>query len=69
MMFPQKNRASTNEFNFTTIRLVFVLFLEEIEDTKKHFEINWPLGMNQVQDELKAFKMRYFIFLAMVMKS
>ena len=23
--------------------LVFLRFLDEIEDTKKHFEINWPL--------------------------
>ena len=25
------------------MRRVFVRFLEEIEDTKKHLEINWPL--------------------------
>ena len=28
----------------TSSRLVFVRFLEEIEDTKKYFEIIWPLG-------------------------
>ena len=38
----------TNEFDFTKYndtsgRLVFVQFLEEIEDTKKTFEINRPL--------------------------
>ena len=27
----------TNEFDFTTMRLVFVHFLEKIEDTKKTF--------------------------------
>ena len=27
----------------TSGRLVFICFLEEIEDTKKHFEIIWPL--------------------------
>ena len=27
----------------TSGSLVFVRFLEEIEDTKRHFEINWPL--------------------------
>ena len=26
-------------------RLVFIHFLEEIEDTKKHFEIIWPLPL------------------------
>ena len=34
------SKKRTNEFNFTTMRLVFVRFLEEIEDTKRHFEIN-----------------------------
>ena len=28
----------TKEFNFTTMRLVFVCLLEEIEDTKKAFQ-------------------------------
>ena len=31
------SKKRTNEFNFTTMRLVFVHFLEEIEDTKKMF--------------------------------
>ena len=31
------SKKRTNEFNFTTMRLVFVRFLEEIEDTKKTF--------------------------------
>ena len=31
------SKKRTNEFNFTTMRLVFVRFLEEIEDTKKAF--------------------------------
>ena len=34
------SKKRTNEFVFTTMRRVFVRFLEEIEDTKKHFEIN-----------------------------
>ena len=32
-----KSKKRTKEFNFTTMRLVFVRFLEEIEDTKKAF--------------------------------
>ena len=31
-------------FYDTSSRLVFARFLEEIEDTKNHFEIIWPLG-------------------------
>ena len=31
------SKKRTNEFDFTTMRLVFVRFLEEIEDTKKTF--------------------------------
>ena len=31
------SKKRTKEFNFTTMRLVFVRFLEEIEDTKKTF--------------------------------
>ena len=33
-------KKRTKEFVFTSIRRVFVRFLGEIEDTKKHFEIN-----------------------------
>ena len=33
------SKKRMNEFVFTTMRLVFVRFLEEIEDTKKPFEI------------------------------
>ena len=31
------SKKQTNKFNFTTMRLVFVYFLEEIEDTKNTF--------------------------------
>ena len=31
------SKKRTNEFNFTTMRLVFARFLEEIEDAKKTF--------------------------------
>ena len=31
------SKKRTNKFNFTTMRRVFVRFLEEIEDTKKTF--------------------------------
>ena len=30
------------------MRLVFVRLLEEIEDTKKHFEINLPLALKNI---------------------
>ena len=33
----QAMNSSTNEFVFTTMRRVFVRFLEEIEDSKKAF--------------------------------
>ena len=33
------SKKRTNEFVFTTMKLIFVCFLEEIEDTKKPFEI------------------------------
>ena len=33
------SKKRTNEFVFTTMRCVFICFLEEIEDTKKRFEI------------------------------
>ena len=32
---------------FTSMRCVFVRFLEEIEDTKKPFEITWPLQLSR----------------------
>ena len=32
------SKKQTNEFNFTTMRLFFVRFLEEIEDTKKTYQ-------------------------------
>ena len=37
------SKKRTNQFVFTTVRRVFDYFLEEIEDTKKTFEIIWPL--------------------------
>ena len=33
------SKKRTNEFVFTTMRRVFVSFLEEIEDTKKAFRV------------------------------
>ena len=53
------SKKRTNEFNFTTMRLVFARFLEEIEDTKKTFRnyltfitvnvINFFVKMSQMQ--------------------
>ena len=34
------SKKQTNEFISTTMRRVFVYFMEEIEDKKRHFEIN-----------------------------
>ena len=34
------SKKRTNEFVFTNMGRVFVCFLEEIGDTKRHFEIN-----------------------------
>ena len=38
------SKKRTNEFNFITVRLVSILCLEEIEDTKKTFRNIWPLN-------------------------
>ena len=51
------SKKRTNEFVFTTMRRVFVRFLEEIEDSKKAFRnnltfkynLNLPLTSTQVQ--------------------
>ena len=40
LRFPQKNERKSF---FGGNQTIFVRFLEEIEDTKNHFEINWPL--------------------------
>ena len=37
------SKKRTNEFFFLLWRHVLVHFLEEIEDTKNHFKIIWPL--------------------------
>ena len=42
--FLQKTNERIRLYYFdTSVRLVFVRFLEEIDDPKNHFEINWPL--------------------------
>ena len=38
------SKKRTNELFFLLWRLTFVHFLEEIEDTKNHFKIIWPLA-------------------------
>ena len=50
------SKTRTKEFDFTTV-VPQVRFLEEIEDTKKHFEIIWPLVVAQTLvnlEELEA---------------
>ncbi len=39
------SKKRTNKFAFTTMRLVFVRFLEEIEDTKKTFRNNLTFNL------------------------
>ena len=41
------SKKQTKEFDLLPWRLVFVHFLEESEDTKKHFDIIWPLKMKK----------------------
>ena len=38
------SKKRTNEFVFTSMRRVFVRFLEESSARKKRFEIIWPLA-------------------------
>ena len=46
-----------NEFVFTTMRCVFVRFLEEIEDSKKAFRnyltISWQLQSSHTDNQLR----------------
>ena len=37
----------------TSGRLSFVRFLEEIDDPKKHFEINWPLEKSPIDYDIE----------------
>ena len=46
----------TNEFVFTSMRHVFVCFLEELDNTKRYFEIIWPLGDQSYNAFLKLYK-------------
>ena len=49
------SKKRTNEFFLLLWRLVFVRFLEEIEDTKNHFEIIWPLALKYISNKYKMF--------------
>ena len=49
------SRKRTNEFVFTSMRRVFVHFLEEIEDSKKAFR-NYVTSMENVIEHLKVEK-------------
>ena len=55
------SQKRTNEFNFTTMRLVSFCFLEEIEDTKKTFR-NY-LTFNSQKIFRSQFSIKYFIYL------
>ena len=44
--FPPKNERTNSTYYYDNSgRLVFVRFLEEIDDPKNRFEIKWPLGI------------------------
>ena len=65
-MYLQFFQKKTNEWIWlyyydTSGLLVFVHFLEEIEDSKKTFQINWPLGSYQNVERLKG-KIRKCLF-------
>ena len=51
------SKKRTNEFVFTTMRRVFVCFLEEIEDSKKAFRNNltFSRGLN-IQTQIPIMK-------------
>ena len=42
------SKKGTNEFNFTSVILVFVRFLEEIEDIKKQFRNYLTFSRRQI---------------------
>ena len=46
------SKTRTNEFVFTTMRRVFVRFLEEIEDSKKSFRNYLTFSMNYFKVQL-----------------
>ena len=49
-------KKRTNGFDFTTMRLVFVRFLEEIEDTTKTFRnhLTFSEAINKFENERKS---------------
>ena len=47
-IFSKNTSEQIHLFNYDW--LVFVCFLEEIDDPKSHFEINWPLGLAISED-------------------
>ena len=42
--FPKR----TNEFVFSTMHRVFVRFWKKLKTQKRHFEINWPLALKNI---------------------
>ena len=76
MVSSDSSKKRTNKFFLLLWRLVFVRFLEEIEDTKNHFEIIWPLEIKQVLSpriwDVEAFwykteiKIVYFVLLCLI---
>ena len=51
------SKKRTNEFNFTTIRLVFVCIWRKLKTPKRHFEINWPLVIGKLFKSSSTFNM------------
>ena len=59
LWFPPKKEGTNSTYYYDNSgRLVFVHFLEEIDDPKNRFEINWPLLNSLIWDEKKRRNIR-----------
>ena len=57
--FPPKTNENKSTWGTIVVKSnLFVRFLEEIDDLKKHFEINWPLGIEIVFEPDFGFYLR-----------
>ena len=50
--FQKKRMKKINHYNDTSVRLVFVRFLEELKTPKSPFEIKWPLNGHSSTDSV-----------------
>ena len=57
------SKKRTNEFDFPTMRLVFICFWKKLKTPKRHFEIKWPLVGHKINDLFYSyFLLFYFCF-------